>query len=95
MDSKTPVEINGYPVVAMVRLPDRKGHQPHHHVVVCEYRSIARDTTYTVWSVTWQQIGQTDSAGHWVAQNGRYDIATLDRALLLMTGRAADFTGRA
>ena len=111
MDSaivRTPSEINGYPVVAMVKLPHISGNLPDAHVVVCESRSIARETTYTVWSCAWQQIGdseaigatggacagETASAGHWAADNGHYDMTSLDRALIVMSERAGNYIHR-
>jgi hypothetical protein len=83
-DMRTPSEINGYPVVALVKLPHVNGNLPDAHVVVCANPSIARDTVYIVWSVAWQ----TD---RWMACNGRYEIPNLDRALIVMCDRAGDF----
>jgi hypothetical protein len=90
-DIRTPSEINGFPVVAMVRVPDRNGYLPDMHVVVCASPSIARETTYIVWTCAWQQVGETPSAGHWeVTSSGRYDIRDMERALLLMCAKASD-----
>jgi hypothetical protein len=87
-----PAVINGQPVVGMVKLPPADGFLPHRHVVICENRSIARATDYTVWTVAWQQHGELP--GEWVVTgSGRYELPTLDRALFTMCERASNYLG--
>lgn len=81
-----PEVVNGKPVIAAIRLPDREGLIKGQHVVICrEVQSVPRVDTdcganhaYIVWYV-WPNTNPELSA-EWIAHQGNYDM-TLDRAL--------------
>ena len=81
--ARTPAVVNGLPVVAMVAIPDVAGHLPSRHVVA------VRDDfhrTYIVWQVAWNAAYQ---GGTWTVEgSGRYDIASLIRAIDVVAKRA-------
>lgn len=82
-----PAEINGFPVVASIRLPDAPGMLPMAHVVVCRQKTrdgfddAGDNHAHVVWFVAWHETQG------WTAHHGHYDMPR-DRALRLMLEKA-------